>query len=68
MAQHIAPDRSSGVTMRLCLMAIVLAVPGVGFAQIPATSGTAPGYLDRYRALQGLAPLPGKVATSITSS
>jgi peptidase M1-like protein len=48
--------------MRNLLFGVVLVIPGICAAQTVPGAAAAPGYMDRYRELQSLAPVPGRVA------
>src|SRR5512142_1657480 len=48
--------------MRSLLISVALVIPGICAAQTVTGAAAAAGYMDRYRELQSLAPVPGKVA------
>jgi len=48
--------------MRNLLLSVALVIPGICAAQTVPGAAAASGYMDRYRELQSLAPVSGKVA------
>ncbi|HET7248894.1 MAG TPA: hypothetical protein VFI79_03545, partial [Gemmatimonadales bacterium] len=48
--------------MRSLLISVALVIPEICAAQTVPAPGAASAYMDRYRELQSLAPVPGKVA------